>query len=341
MRRPRILVLLPVAGLVLWTAPAAMASRTDLVPAPPGNASAVAAQVGSLLDVSKTGATADSGTASSSASVVRLGGEPLLGLGGSQVGDGQAAGALLDTGTSLPARVAVAPWQASADGTHTSTRHSHSSAAAARAAVPDIAEAGVLTSESEASHTDDKSTAKAASDGLFVGLLDAVRLVLLHSEGSTEGRGHSYLVGLNGTEIGTDEQLGASPLCGLDLSVASLSCLTSSGGNGATNVAAEVAQVAAALEPLGVVNPVSAFTAQATSGTGAGTPLAAPAPETPVAGAEASRDLAPGAVGSAQNENASALPRTGTAIASMAGLASVLLLLGFALRRFRGTATVS
>src|SRR5207248_4628358 len=65
---------------------------------------------------SKTGATADSGAPSADASVVRLGGQPLLGLGGTQSGDGEAAGSLLDTGTSLPARVQVAPWHAEADG---------------------------------------------------------------------------------------------------------------------------------------------------------------------------------------------------------------------------------
>ena len=339
MRRHRFLLALPLSGALFWAAPAAMASRTDLVPAPPGQASAVAAQVGSLLDVSKTDATAGSGAASASASVVQLGGEPVLGLGGSQNGDGQTGGALLDTGASLPARVQVGTWQASADGTHSSTRRSRGSAAVAKADVPEIAEVGVLTSDSEASHTDQKSTGRSVTDGVQLSALDAIRLVLLHSEGSTEGRGHSYLAGLNGTEIGTDEQLGASPLCALNLSVASLSCLTVSGGNGGPSVASEIAEVTAAVDVLGVLNPVSAFTAAASSG--AGRPAAATTPaETPIAAAEASRATAPDA-GSAQNDIAAALPRTGKALASMVGAALAMVALGFALRRFRGTATVS
>lgn len=346
MRRNKVLLALPLCAAFSWAAPAALASRTEVIPAPPGQASAVAAQVGSLLDISKTDAAADAGTASSSASVVRLGGEPLLSLGGSQNGDGQTGGALLDTGATLPAQVQVAPWSASAQGTGTATRQSESSAAVATANVPDIASAGVLTSQSEASHTDQKSTGKATSDGLQLGVLDALRLVLLHSEGSTEGNGHSYLVGLNGTEIGTDEQLGESPLCGLELGLASLTCLSVSGGNGGTNVAAQIAEVVAAVEPLGVVNPVSAFTAAASSGTGQPAAVAAPA-ETAVAGAESSRGATPDTaattdtVAAAQNENTGALPRTGAAVASIAGLAFALMLLGLALRRFRGAPTAS
>src|SRR2546429_486311 len=81
-------------------------------------------------------------------------------------------------------------------------RHAKSSAAVARADVPDIAKAGVLTSDSEATHTSAASNGTAVTEALQLGLLDAVDLVLLHSEVTSNGKGHSYLVGLNGTEIG-------------------------------------------------------------------------------------------------------------------------------------------
>ena len=339
-RRHALLIAIPACVAVLWlalaTAPAE-ASRLDPVPAPPGSASGVAAQVGSVIDVSKTGATADSGSASAEASVVRITEHPLFGLGGTQQGDGQSGGSLLDTQSSLPARVQVAPWAASASGSHSSTSHAKSSAAVARADVPDIANAGVLTSDSEATHTDSASKGTAVTDGFQLGILDAIRLVLLHSEVSSEGRGHSYLVGLNGTEIGTDDQLGASPLCALDASgLLSLSCLSASGGGsgtagGVTKSAAQVAEVTPALAVLSAIDPVAAFTSAASSGTGE--PAAAAAPEA-VQGAETARSTAP-AVAPAAGNAAGALPRTGTAIASLAAGAAWLLLVGLALRRFR------
>ncbi|HKN38992.1 MAG TPA: hypothetical protein VJ456_07790 [Acidimicrobiia bacterium] len=341
MRRHALLITVPVCAAALVLGP--VAARADVVPAPPGSASAVAAQVGSLLDISKTGATADSGAPSADASVVRLGGQPLLGLGGTQSGDGEAAGSLLDTGTSLPARVQVAPWHAEADGTHGPTRHAQGSAALARADAEKVANVGVLTSDSEASHTDQKSTGQAVTNGFELNILDAISVVLLHSEVSSEGRGHSYLVGLNGTEIGTDDQLGTSPLCALNApNLLSLSCLTGSGGNGAaggvTSGAAQVVDITPAAPVLADL-PVAAFTAAASSGTGQ-TPAVTPpeaAPATAVSANETSRAIAaPVEAASARvNPGGAALPRTGTPAASLAVGAFAMVLLGFALRRFR------
>ena len=341
MRRRHLLLTATAAGVaVVWlVAPPAQANRLIFDPAPPASASGVAAQVGSILDVSQTGATADSGTASSDASVIRIAEEPLLGLGGTQQGDGQTGGALLDTQSTLPARVEVAPWAASASGTGTATRQGKSSAAVARADVPDIAQAGVLTSDSEATHTDQKSTGRAVTDGFQLGILDAIRLVLLHSEVSSDGGGSSYLVGLNGMEIGTDEQLGATPLCALSApGLLSLSCLTSSGGSGSTGsvteAASQVAGITPALSALSIIDPVGALTTSASAGTGQ--PIEAAAATAPVAAApvetETSRATAPDAVA---GSTANALPRTGATIASLAAGAIALLLFGLALRRFR------
>jgi hypothetical protein len=296
----------------------------------------VAAQVGSLLDVSRTGATADSSSASSEASVIRITEHPLFGLGGAQQGDGQSGGALLDTQASLPARVQVAPWAASASGSHTSTRQARSSAAVARAEAPDIAKAGVLTSDSEATHSDGASTATAVTEALQLGILDAVDLVLLHSEVTSNGKGHSYLVGLNGTEVGTDEQLGGSPLCALTApGLLSLSCLSASGGRGTApgsvgDAAAQVAEITPAIDVLKIIDPVAAFTSSASSGTGETAAAAAPEATT-TQGAETSRATAPAAA----TGGIGSLPRTGTTIASLAASAATLLLFGLALRRFR------
>jgi len=336
-RRHAVLLAIPTSVAVLWLACApANASRTIPVPAPGASASGVAAQVGSLVDVSRTGAAADSNTSSADASVVRLLEDPVLGLGGSQQGDGESGGALLDTQSTLPARVQVAPWAASASGSGTSTRQSRGSAAAARADVPDMVQAGVLTSDSQATHTNAASNGTAVTDGVQLGIMDAIRLFLLHSEVSSDGKGSSYLVGLNGIELGTDEQLGASPLCALNAAgLLSLSCLTASGGPGSagavSEAASQVAQISPALDVLSILDPVAAFTASATSGTG----TTATVPDDVAAQAsETSRATAPAAAADTTSAG-STLPRTGFALASLTLIAAMLLLLGSALRRFR------
>jgi hypothetical protein len=333
--RRSLLRIAPAASIIVALTP--LAARADIVPAPPAQASAVAAQVGSLLDVSRTGATAGPDASGSQASVLRLAGEPVLGLGASQTGDGQTGGALVDTGAALPARVQVGPWQASADGTHTSTRHARGSAAVARAEAPAIARAGLLTSQSEASSTDQHSTGTAVSDGADADLIDALRLVLLHSEVTSDGEGHSYLVSVNGTEIGTDDQLGDSPLCALNAaSLADLSCLTASGGaaasGGGIGGAAQVIGIDPALDALATVDPIAAFATTSSSGTaqGGSAPLPAPAE---AGGTDTSRAVAPIAAAADASPSSGTLPRTGTGAAALAGLAVALSVFGLGLRR--------
>jgi len=335
MRRHLVLAAAPACALLVLSPFAAKADVS--VPAPPGKASAVAAQVGSLLDVSKTSAVADQTTPTADASVLRIGGQTLLGLGGSQKGDGQKGGSLLDTGDRSPIRVEIAPWAAAVDGTTGQTRHSKAAAAVARARVADVVKAAVLHSESEASWTDTKSTGSAYSNGVELGVLDVLDIVLLHSEVKTEGNGHSYLVGLNGTQIGTDEQLGKTQLCALTLpSLLSLSCLTASGGNGTPVPAgtpapatAEVAKVDPA-GAIGMLGPVDAFNAASSSGTGTAPVVTLPAAPAPVvAAAEDVRELNPASVAAAP---AAALPRTGAALAGLF-VSGLVALLGGALLR--------
>jgi LPXTG-motif cell wall-anchored protein len=332
----------PAACAALVLAPTAAQAITT--PAPPSEASGVAVQVGSLRDLSKTGATAGSGAPSAQASVVSLGGTPLLGLGGTRTGDGQTGGSLADAGDSLPARLEVAPWHAAADGSTSRTHHARSSAAAARAELPTVVKAGVLASDSEASWTDRRSSGHAITDGVNIRLLDTANIVLLHSETTSEGRGHSYLVGLDGTEIGTDDQLGGSPLCALDAgSLLSLSCLTASGGTGAdglTSGAANIATVDTAIDAIAMADPVAAFSASTSSGSGAGS--VEPAPVAAVEADESVRgDTSPAsdAAGQALGQASGQLPHTGSNPASLLAGALGAILSGLGLRRFRpGTA---
>jgi hypothetical protein len=321
---------------------APFAAKADIsTPAPPGKASAVAAQVGSLIDISKTSAVADQTTPTADASVIRIGGNTLFGLGGSQKGDGKQGGALLDTGANNPIRLELAPWAAAVEGTSGPTRHSKAAAALARANVANVVTAAVLHSESEASWTDTKSTGTAFSNGVELSLLNAINVVLLHSEVKSEGKGNSYLVGLNGTQIGTDDQLGKSPLCALTLpSLLSLSCLTASGGGSPAPAAgtpsggaAEVAKVDPTVDAIKMVDPVDAFTASGTSGTGSAPIATLPAASAPVAAA--ADDVRAAVTPAAAAAPAAALPRTGAALAGLF-VAGLVALLGGVLLRLTG-----
>jgi len=318
MRRPILIAAAP-ACLLLGLTP--VAAGADI--APPSSAHATAARVSDLVRLSDTQASANDTNSNAQAAVISLNNKPLLGTGAAQGSEGQNEGNFADTGaSSLPVRARVAPWKAQAKGKKGSaSRSSSASAALADVEVKDTAKAALLSSDASAEHTDMKSTGKSVSNAADISVGDTVRLVLLHSEVDDTARGHSYLVGLNGTEIGTDEQL---KNCALDASgVLSLSCLTASGGvaNGVTSGQAEVLGVNTALG----INPVSAFNTAGTTASGTPSVLesvaqAVPGPETPRAAA------------AAPATPAAALPRTGVAAASLAASGLAGLLMGFFLR---------
>src|SRR4051812_47752204 len=79
MRRTILSAAAPACLLIGFTPVAASADA-----APPGNATAAAAQVSNLVGISKTGASADRTKAGAQAAVVSIGGQPALGTGGSQ-----------------------------------------------------------------------------------------------------------------------------------------------------------------------------------------------------------------------------------------------------------------
>src|SRR2546423_6941004 len=297
MRRPILSAAAP-ACLLLGLTP--LSASADVAPA--GNANAAAARVSDVAGISTSRATSNDSSANAQAAVISLGNKPALGTGGAQSNDGESGGALLDTGKT-PVQARVAPWKASAKGAKGSAhRSSRASAALAEVAVPDTAKAGVLTSDAAADHTDYKSTGKGTSNAADISAGDA-RLVLLHSEVDETAKGHSYLVGLNGTEIGTDQQF---KNCALDASgVLSLSCLTVSGGvaNGVTTGEAQVLGVETVLG----VNPVSAFTTAGSAATGTPSILESVGSSLPLEAPRAAAAAAPPA------NPAVSLPRTGLA----------------------------
>jgi len=332
MRRKALCTAAP-ACLLLGLSPlAAYADTTPPAPgtpAPAATATATAARVSELIHISDTAARADASKGSAQATVISVAGQPLLGAGGSQNHEGESHGSVLDTGSTLPAHLEVAPWRTAVTGSSaTAHRHSHGDAAVARVEIPSVIKASILGSQADADHTTDKSTATSTSDAADVSITNAIQVVLLHSEVTSVGKGHSYLIGLNGNEIGTDSQLGKSPLCALDASVASLSCLTAAGGvgsNGVTSGNAEVAAVQSAA--IGVISPIDAFATAASSGTGT------PPTILPAVGSVLPAETARAAAVTPAATPPAALPRTGAAIASTlaSGFAALLSGLGLSL----------
>ena len=299
--------------------------------APPSSATATAARLSDQVAISDSSAKADGSTSNAQASVISVGGKPVPagtesggGTGGSESGEGESKGALIDTVDKSPVRVQVAPWKARAtESKDSEKRTSSASAALATVEVPEHAEVKLLTSDAAAEHTATQSTGKSTSDAADISIGD-MRFVVLHSEVDSSAKGDTYLIGLNGQKIGTREQLGQ--LCALDLSgVAAVSCLTASGGT-ANGIASGAAEVAGVQSPL-PFNPASAFATTGTAGTGTEPSIlesvasAVPAAEVPRAAA-APQASAPSVE----------LPRTGAAAAGLAASGLAGLLAGFVMR---------
>lgn len=215
--------------------------------APPGTAEGAVAQVQTggqgLVSVSQTSASATDGGGTASSSVLSLPGSngqaPSSQLGGSAGPNQSTSGSLLDTGPSSSGELAVTPWSASNTSSGSSST-SQASAAVARGTLgsgSSSASASVLQSQSDATYNGSgagSSSGSSSTDGavLNVGGSGGLTVDVLHSDASTSGQGHTYLVGVNGNYIGTASDVGT--VCkNLNIQgVAGLNCLTVSGGVG-------------------------------------------------------------------------------------------------------------
>jgi hypothetical protein len=209
-------------------------------PAPPGDSSAVAAEIDGVVSAGKTKAHAGSDGGSADADALTVLGNQVSG--GSQHGTGSKTGNLIGTGDTPVGDAEVAPWSAKVDNAGGGYQ-SHAEAALAHAKAADLVELWLLHSKSDATWTPDASTGDAQSDGAEVSALSMLDIKVLHSEAHSDGKGHSDLLVVNGNEIGSSDQ--ANGACKLDLSpVLNLLCLQASGGqgdNGLTSAAADVA----------------------------------------------------------------------------------------------------
>lgn len=299
-------------------------------PAPPGEATATAVQVGELVRVSDTSTQAGQDATGAHATVVEVAGQSVLGLGGSQDGEGHDSGHLVDTEPNA-ARLQVAPWETSVSSEDADTQDgatqdaegethaAQASSALTRAHVAGVTHVDVLESNSEATYTDEHSTGSAVSNGVDLTIADIARVVVLHSEVTSEGKGSSHLLGINDTEIGTDEQLGE--VCALEADPAvSLSCLAASGGIGDNGEMAGEADAVTANSPIvETINPARVLAVSNASGPGT-TPPAEPvvAPAIEEAGPEPTEERRAAA---APESAAGTLPRTGAVPAPLLWLA--------------------
>lgn len=221
---------------------------TVFVPAPTSTADAYAAKVDGIIAVSHTHASASGSGTSSTADPLELGGPtpPSSQFGGTQSGPGSTNGSLLDTSPSVPAnelRLALTPWAVS--------NTANSASAVSDIVLLDLgdqtsaesASVRVLQSTSNATWSSDSSSANASSDGAIVKLggPSGLDVDVLHAETNSSGKGHSYLLSINGNEIGSSDQVNGA--CTLTIpGLLSLDCLTASGGV-ANNILSQAAGV--------------------------------------------------------------------------------------------------
>ncbi len=317
MKRP--VVILAVSAAVV-AGPAAVALAATQ-PAPPAQSSATAAQVDGVVSIGHTSAYADGQRSNATANPLEVGGKTVIG--GSSAG-GRQSGSAFDTGSSPLGRLVLAPWEASAGGGASS-----GDAALARAYLlnPNTAQLGLLESRSTATYGPAASHGHSSSDAASVNLGNgSLALLLLYSQADSSGRSSSYLVGINGQEIGTSGQ--ANGRCALTLpQLLQFSCLTASGGTGAGGVTSSSAQVARLVAANGRV-PVSAISTTSKGGS---------APYGPTAARAAGRPAAAPASGPASSARGT-LPFTGFDVAKFVALGALLIVAGawLAARRRRG-----
>ena len=235
------------------TASTSGTTTTQTTPAPGGSAEAYALKLASILALSHTKANAGPGSASSTADPLELGGSnpPDPHFGGS---GGNTNGALFDTSPQAPAnqfRLAITPWS----NNNSTTADQSTSSAMAQILYLSLGDPStsqslnlsVLQSKSDATWTPAQSTGSSSSDGAILNAgggasKGGLTVDLLHADANSSGSQSSYLLSINGNEIGSSSQVNGACVINIP-SLLSFSCVTASGGVAGTiaNSAAEVA----------------------------------------------------------------------------------------------------
>jgi hypothetical protein len=255
-------------------------TKTTTTPAPAARSEAYALVLANILAISHSKTSASGGGTSSTANPLEIGGKPLATqFGGTQTGAGTSSGHLIDIGQPNQFRLAVTPWSA------TNTQSSSQNTANAIADVlilglgnPSTSQSAslrVLESRSSSTWTSGASSSNTSTDGaiLNVGGASGLTVDLLHAETSSSGKGSSYLVSINGNQIGSSGQ--ASGKCTITIpGLLDLACLTATGGT-AGSVTTAGSGVAKAVLGSGT-SKLTAGLFQTSSGFGTGLSASAP-----------------------------------------------------------------
>lgn len=295
----RVLAVGLTAAVTLWGAAPAWAQTT---PAPPAEASAVAAQVDEVVAVANTETRADAGSGTATANALEVGGNaPIAQAGVTQQGDGEQSQTVLPVDVPGVVSLKVLPSNASVRTTDNgATRTSTARAALLRLVLLDgVVAVDVLQSFAEAIYTSQRSEGRGSTDTVNANLA-GIRLVLLHSEASTSAGGSSYVVGVNDTRLITNNDVGNTVRVVDVPGILRLNAVTVNGGPGSELVKASAVDAA--------VVSIPALLNSTTAKGAASAPAAA----------------APAELGEASGGGGGGLPRTGTAVGG-------LILLGMAL----------
>src|SRR4051812_11244861 len=226
------LVSVPMGVAAMATTSGTSSTVTTTTPAPPGDSSAVAAEISGIVSVGKTSAHAASSGSGAHADAVDLFGQRVSG--GDQTKPGSSDGNLIGTGDTPLGDAELAPWSAKVteDGSGSTAQ---AEAALAHVNLADAFEVWVLHSQSQAAWTPEKSSGDSFSDGAEVSALGQLDIKVLHSEAHSGATGKSDLVVINGNEIGSSDQ--AAGMCEIPADpLLHLLCLTASGGTSSTGV---------------------------------------------------------------------------------------------------------
>jgi len=223
--------------------------------APPASASAVAADVAGVVTIGSTSTTAGSSGGTAHAHALDVLGTTVS---GGDTTNGKTGGNLVATPDNPVGDAEVAPWSAAVTSGSTGTQ-SQAESALAHAGLLGILQLWLLHSQSQSTWTPDASYGHSSSDGAEANLDNQLDVKVLHAETDSNGKGSSALLVINGTGIGTSDQMGAS--CALNLDpLADILCLQASGGtgaNGTTTQSAYVSKVTGALPGVTTVGATS------------------------------------------------------------------------------------
>lgn len=204
---------------------------TTTTDAPSSSASAAAAKVDGVIGISDTSASSGKDKDEAHAHALDVLGTTVSGGDASAASGKQSSdGALLATPDNPIGDLEILPWSAAV--THDNGgAQAAAEASLAHAGLLDVLQVWLLHSQSNTTWTPGESTGASSSDGAEANVAGQLDVKVLHAEASSDGKGSSALLVINGEEIISSDD--ANGTCAIDADpLASILCLQASGGKG-------------------------------------------------------------------------------------------------------------